>query len=557
MKLPIPKLKKSGLRWADGAVVYQIYPRSFQDSNGDGIGDIPGIISRLDYLKELGVSALWLSPFYPSPMADFGYDVADYHGVDPMFGTLDDFKELLQKAHALDIKIIIDIVPNHSSDEHQWFIESSKSRDNEYSDWYVWKDPLGFEGGFPVPPNNWLDLFAGKSAWEWVEARQQFYLHTFHVRQPDLNWHNPQVRKAMLDMLRYWLEMGVDGFRVDAVPFMGKDPEYRDEPANPHYVNGRDNPYHSLQHIYSGYTDEHYTYLGMMADVLKERAFRGRKRFMITEGYTERIDPVSEYLRYYKSMDPEVAAPFIFEGIQLPWEPHVWHDFLGEFHKTLEEFSPKALASYAFGNHDQWRLVTRIGEERARSAAVLKLTLPGVIFVYYGEELGMHNVEIPKDKVQDPGAAGDIQYGQGRDPERTPMQWSADEHAGFSDGKDTWLPLSPDYKEHNVAGEEAKPNSSLNLYRRLVNLRQSEPTLTHGNFRMHSSKGHPLMAYSRNFGKESMLVLINFSDKPTTYGLSNSGHILVSSLNLPTQPEPVQGTIPLQAHEALVIRIDK
>ncbi len=426
-------------RWADGAVMYQIYPRSFMDSNDDGIGDLPGIISKLDYLKDLGVTGMWLSPFYPSPMADFGYDVSNYRDVDPIFGTLEDFKRLLEESHKRNLHVIIDIVPNHSSDEHPWFKASKISKDNEFSDWYIWRDPAAYIGNKPLPPNNWLDIFAGKSAWQWVPERQQFYLHTFHTRQPDLNWQNQKVREAMKDMLRFWLAMGVDGFRVDAVPFLGKDPELKDNPINPHYKEGSGSQYDSLIHENDQHWPKQYDYLNEMASVLKEKAFAHKHRFMITEGYTRRIDPVGEYMNYYQGVDPAVAAPFIFEGIQLPWELEPWQEFLNEFHDQLKIVHPLAIASYAFGNHDQSRLVSRLGETKARAAALMKLTLPGMIFVYYGEDIGMHDVDIPRSKVQDPGAAGGAS--QGRDPERTPMQWSDDPQAGFSSCSETWLPL--------------------------------------------------------------------------------------------------------------------
>ncbi|HVW23563.1 MAG TPA: alpha-amylase family glycosyl hydrolase [Candidatus Saccharimonadales bacterium] len=547
----MPRLfRQAGPRWADGAVIYQIYPRSYQDANGDGIGDLPGITQRLDYLQELGVTGVWLSPFYPSPMADFGYDVSDYCDVDPVFGTLDDFKDLLKEAHKRDIKIIIDIVPNHSSDEHQWFKASRQSRDNKYSDWYVWKDPAGWEGTKPLPPNNWLSIFTGQSAWEWVPARQQFYLHTFGVRQPELNWQNAAVRKAMKNVLRFWLDLDVDGFRVDAVPFMGKDPDFSDNPLNPDYKEGEHSLYDSLLHINSQHWPQHYEYLQQMASVLKERRYKRQPRFMVTEGYTARQDIVEEYLRYYRGMDPKVAAPFIFEGIILPWEAQQWRHFLDRFHTALNNFSPVAVASYAFGNHDQPRLVSRLGEAQARAAAVLKLTLPGMIFVYYGEDLGMHDVDIPADKVQDPAAADRFT----RDAVRTPMQWSAGVNADFSTAKETWLPLANDFKEHNVEAEKQDEASFLNLYQTLIHLRRESSAIGRGSIELADVTDPHLLAFMRKHGKDVYTIVVNFRNRSADYNFERPGHIVVSSVSGKPNHKIERHSLRLKPHEAVVIK---
>jgi alpha-glucosidase len=307
-------------RWPEGAIVYHVYPRSLQDSNGDGIGDLRGVIQRLDYIKSLGVNVIWLSPFYTSPMADFGYDVADYCGVDPIFGTMADFDELLAQAHQKGLRIIADLVPNHTSDEHKWFIESRKSKNNSYSDWYIWRNPIGFErDGTPIPPNNWLDEFSGESVWEWNETRWQFYLHSYHKKQPDLNWSNPAVREAFKDGMRFWLDKGVDGFRVDAVYWMGKDPLLTDDPINPQYIEGTDDRNKRIiPHNSRGWPFV-YAYLGEMADVLKEEKYiqSDSLRFMVTEAYPETHNPLESYLAFYIGVDPRVAAPFNFEGISL------------------------------------------------------------------------------------------------------------------------------------------------------------------------------------------------------------------------------------------------
>ena len=542
---------KNTHRWPEGAIVYQIYPRSFNDSNADGIGDIPGIITKLDYLKDLGVNALWLSPFYPSPMADFGYDVADYCNVDPIFGSLSDMDKLVTQAHAKDIRIIVDLVPNHSSDEHAWFEQSKQSREGAYADWYIWRDPAGQDKqGKPLVPNNWVNVFSGESAWEWEPARQQFYLHSFHAGQPDLNWSNPKVRGAIKDVMRFWLDRGVDGFRVDAVPFMAKDPQFRDDPLNPHYKPGKDNPYNQVDHKNSMAWPAVHAYLSEMAAVLKEEPYVDSERFMVTEGYPQTPDTITEYLAYYEGMDPSVAAPFNFEGLSLPWQAADWREFLANFHKALDDFSPLCVSSYAFGNHDQPRLVSRLGEPAARSAAVLLLTLPGMSFIYNGDEIGMKNGTIPDALVQDPGAAG----GSGRDPERTPMQWTAGPNAGFSAAKTTWLPVADTYPTHNVEVELQEPESFLSLYRALGALRNQSKALRYGKFSIFDTANKAVLGYSRTFEDEVQTVLVNFSDTAQTVSLkANMGELVVSSTSQTKLQSAPAGKIQLQPNEAVVL----
>jgi alpha-glucosidase len=537
-------------RWADGAVVYQIYPRSFQDSNGDGIGDLAGITSRLDYLAELGVNAIWLSPFYPSPMADFGYDVADYCDVDPSFGTLADFDAMLKACAKRHIKVIIDLVPNHSSDEHPWFVASRKSRDNPYADWYVWRDPLpGSTPEKPIPPNNWLDVLSGNSTWEWDEGRKQFYLHSFHIKQPDLNWSNPDVREAIKDAMRFWLERGVDGFRVDAVYWMAKEPMLSDDAPNPDYDADEDVPYDKLLHRNSRGWPVVYAYLAEMARVLQEPAYAGKKRFMVTEAYPEGHNPIADYMEFYVGMDPEVAAPFNFEGLSLPWQAEAWRRFLKPFHHALSQFSYHCVASYAFGNHDQSRVVSRLGERAARSAACLQLMLPGMIFVYNGDELGMRDVDIPPESVRDPAAYG----GHGRDPERTPMQWSDDVNAGFSTAN-PWLPVAPDYASHNVETERENPQSFLNLYKQLIKLRTTEKAISLGEFELIETPAHDVLAFRRHMpGHNSYVVIINFSEEPVSIPTpAKLEKLVISSAGQTAKTEMPDLEVALAAHEAVV-----
>lgn len=507
--------KKSKLehRWPEGAIVYHIYLRSMQDSNADGIGDFQGLITRLDYLKSIGVNAVWLSPFYPSPMADFGYDVADFCNVDPIFGSLEDFKQFMLEAGKRDIKVMVDLVPNHTSDHHEWFTQSRSSRDNQYADWYIWRDPKFDEGSSePKPPNNWLDNFSGESAWQWERERQQYYLHTFDVHQPDLNWTNPDVREAMKDVMRFWLDHGVDGFRVDAVYFMGKDPVFSDDPINYGYDEGRDDRYNAVHHENSQGWPMVYGYLREMSEVLEEEKYQDKDRFMVTEAYPDRHNPVAAYMAFYVGMDPKVAAPFNFGGITLPWEAHEWARFLRTFHTATDHYSPLCVASYAFGNHDVPRLIDRLGHEAAaRSAAVLLLTLPGMAFIYYGEEIGMHNVDIPPEFVHDPQAKRNPHQPAGRDPVRTPMQWSSNKYGGFTDADAPWLPMAADAIENNVEVQEKDPNSSLSLYRALGKLRNEALSLKKGNIEIIETGAAEVLGYIRRFEDDTAyLVLINF-----------------------------------------------
>lgn len=518
-------------RWPEGAIVYHIYPRSLQDSNGDGIGDLRGILGRLDYLQSLSVNVIWLSPFYPSPMADFGYDVADYCGVDPIFGTMEDFDALLEEAHARDMRIIADLVPNHTSDEHKWFLESRKSKNNPYSDWYIWRSPLGFnQDGTPIPPNNWLDEFSGESVWEWDEDRWQFYLHSYHKKQPDLNWSNPEVREAFKDGMRFWLDKGVDGFRVDAVYWMGKDPLLTDDPPNPDYIAGSDNRNEAvIPHNSRGWPFV-YAYLSEMADVLKEPQYKDSLRFMVTEAYPETHNPLESYLAFYIGVDPSVAAPFNFEGVTMAWDAAAWNHFLRSFHVALEQFSPLCVPSYAFGNHDQPRLIDRLGSaDAARCAAVMLLTLPGMVFIYYGEEIGMHDVEIPPEMVQDPQAARDPHNPAGRDIARTPMQWSAEPNAGFTSADQPWLPVAPDFPRNNVEVQSEDPESFLSLYRQLGQLRTASSALRHGKLKTIKTNAKDTLGYLRYTDDEAYLTLVNFGGSERICHVLPMGRKVVAS----------------------------
>lgn len=517
--------------------MYQIYPRSFCDSNGDGIGDLPGIISRLDYLngapESLGIDVIWLSPFYPSPMADFGYDVSDYRDVDPRFGTLKDFKKLLQEAHARDIKVAIDFIPNHTSEEHAWFQQSRASRANAKRDWYVWADPKP-DGS---PPNNWVSVFGGP-AWQFDETTGQYYLHSFLKQQPDLNWRNPEVREAMLDNMKFWLDMGVDGFRVDAVAGLSKDRMLRDDPINPNYRphSGQD-PYEQLIHEYSAEGPHLFEYLRDMAEMVKSYP----RRFMVTEYYPDEDGNVPaetrEYLKFYTNVDPSVSAPLNFEGITTDWDMQAFRQHIDTFQRAMgDDYAPV----YCMGNHDKSRLASRFGRPAARVAATLQLTTPGMPVIYYGDELGMIDGVIPAGKHQDPFAAHhDELISLNRDPERTPMPWNNEPGAGFTTGK-PWLPINHDHVVYNVESERYDEVSFWTMYRRLLRLRKQSVSLRHGNFTMLPAQGE-VMLYRRESSRERYIVMLNFSASWADV-----------ALNVADAGETVFSTHPYDAHEPKV-----
>jgi alpha-glucosidase len=489
--------------WFRNHVLYQIYPRSFYDANGDGVGDLRGIIEKFDYLAgaedSLGVGAIWLSPFYPSPMADFGYDVADYCDVDPMFGSLDDFRELLELAHSRGVKVMIDFIPNHSSDEHPWFIEARSSRDNPKRDWYVWRDAK--EDG--SEPNNWHSIFGGP-AWTWDETTRQYYLHTFLSKQPDLNWDNPEVREAMKLQMKFWLDMGVDGFRVDAISGLSKDPDFRDNPPNDHYNPDEHDPTAQFDRLHSQNGPNLYDYLREMADFVGSYP----NRFMITEAYPHGGDSTASYLRFYQLVNPAACAPFNFEGINRPWEAGQFKDFIDSF---LTQKEPSFNPVFCFGNHDKSRLATRFGRENAAAAAVLLLTLPGMPTMYYGDEIGMTDLAIPPGQVQDPYEKNVPGRGFGRDPERTPLPWNAGEHAGFTTAT-PWLPVNPNRYHVNIANESADPSSLLSLYRQLMHLRKTSPALQ-GDIYEPVETPDGMFGFKRISDDETLLILINFTDQ--------------------------------------------
>ena len=500
--------------WWRGAVIYQIYPRSFLDTNGDGVGDLPGIIDRLDYVASLGVEAIWIAPFFKSPMADFGYDIADYRDVDPLFGTLDDFDRLLAKAHHLGLKLMIDQVLSHTSIEHAWFRDSRQSRDNPRADWYVWADARD-DGS---PPNNWLSLFGG-SAWQWEPRRGQYYLHNFLASQPDLNFHNPQVRAAALDSVRFWLDRGVDGVRLDAINFCFHDRLLRDNPAKPKEQRvGRgfspDNPYAFQYHYYNNTQPENLAFLGelralmdgypdvaALGEISSEDSLatmaeytRGRRRHM---GYS------------FELLTDDFSAAYIRGTVQ-----------------RLEAQMTEGWPCWAISNHDVERVLTRWGGKQssaplARLLTAMVCSLRGSVCVYQGEELGLTEAEVPYESLQDPYGIAFWPQFKGRDGCRTPMPWTDGAHAGFSHGT-PWLPVPQEHRALAVAQQEADPDSVLHGFRAFMHWRKSQPALRWGDIRFLDT-AEPVLAFTRSLAGETVLAVFNLGEQAQDVTLPMSG----------------------------------
>jgi alpha-glucosidase len=500
--------------WWKGAVLYQVYPRSFQDSNGDGVGDLPGLLGRLPHIASLGVDGIWISPFFPSPMRDFGYDIADYCGVDPVFGTLADFDAVVARAHALGLKLIIDQVWSHTSIAHPWFGESRASRTNPRADWYVWADakPDG------SPPSNWQSVFGGP-AWTWDARRQQYYFHNFLSEQPDLNLHNPAVRAAILGVARFWLARGVDGFRIDAINFAMHDPALRDNPPAPAADAVRTRPFDFQIRKYNMSHPGIPDFLKEVRGVLDEAggAFSVaevggpdpiREMRAFTRGHAHLHSAYSFAFLYAERLTPALVARAMAE----------WPDRPGV-----------GWPSWAFSNHDAPRAASRWAvpgmEDRfARMANTLLLSLRGNPFLYYGDELGLTQVDVPFGKLMDPEAIANWPLTLSRDGARTPMPWDAGPGAGFSEGE-PWLPLGADHPALSVARQEADPGSVLHLTRELVALRKAEPALRLGRFELVEA-GEALLAFERRRGRSRLLCLFNLSARPLDHGLGGGAPLI-------------------------------
>lgn len=560
-------------RWFHSAVVYQVYPRSFQDSDGDGIGDLRGVIRRLDYLATLGIDVLWLSPIYASPQDDNGYDISDYQDIDPTFGTLADFDDLVAQAHARGIRIVMDLVVNHTSDEHPWFVESRASKDSAKRDWYWWRPPReGMDAGAPgAEPTNWQSFFSGP-AWELDEATGEYYLHLFSRKQPDLNWENPQVREAVYAMMRWWLDRGVDGFRMDVINMISKDLPLRDGRVLDHGPYADGSPFYICGPRIHEFLQE-----------MHREVFAGRPEKLLTVGEMPAVT-VDEAVLFTDPARHEVDMVFQFEHVGLDHGEHKWDRrplelaelkaSLGRWQAGLAEVGWNSLY---WNNHDQPRAVSRFGNDggyRVESAKLLATVLHlhrGTPYVYQGEELGMTNVPF-----EDAQAFLDIEsvnyyraaLGLGRSPEevlealregsrdnaRSPVQWDASPHAGFTTGE-PWFPVNPNHVEINADAELADPDSVFHHYRRLIELRHSDPVVADGDFHMLLPEHPAIYAFTRSLGTQTVLVVANFSsDDQRLEGLPAEEDWGAAELVLGNYPDPGAGVPPLRPWEARVYR---
>jgi len=527
--------------WWKHAVIYEIYPRSFQDSNGDGVGDINGITSRLDYLHDLGIGAIWITPMYPSPLVDFGYDVADYTALDPLYGTLADFDRLMAEAKKRNIRVIMDFVPNHTSDQHPWFKESRSSRTNPKRDWYIWRDGKG-PG---EPPNNWQSWF-GHSAWQLDPTTNQYYYHHFYVEQPDLNWRNPEVRKAMYDAMRFWLDRGAAGFRLDAVSRLFEDSNLHDDPILPG-KNAYGDP--NIQHKYTDNLPEIHEVLREMRRIVD--AYPGNP-VLISEADEPNI---KELTKMYGAKNDEVQLPMDFQiaDVNKLSAP--------DFRRLLDEVEHNAAQGqphFYFSNHDQPRTWDRYGDgvhndQIAKLMAALLLTTRQTPLMYYGEEIGMRTTPpTRKDDVQDPIGKIGWPEEKGRDGERTPMQWDNSKDSGFSTADHTWLPIPPSAAEYNVSIESKDPRSILSFYKRLLALRESNPALRDmrdGSCVSLDRDDPYVLAYLRKSpgAGDSALVVLNMSGEARTvkFDLASLGIKTASAKVLIASPEPEQTSVSL------------
>jgi len=502
---------KNDNEWWKKAVVYQIYPRSFLDTDGDGIGDLNGIIQKLDYLNDgtpdsLGVDAIWLNPIYPSPQYDFGYDAMDYSGIDPQCGTMEDFDRLLAEAHKRGIRIIMDIVPNHTSHLHPWFLESRSSRRNPKRDWYIWKEA-------PRPgkyPNNWLGVFGGR-AWEWDNKTKEYYFHGSLVEQPDLNWRNPEMAEALLSEMAFWFEKGVDGFRIDVINYTIKDEHFRN---NPHCPGRR--PYDMQRHLY----DKDRPEAVEVGKKMRALADKYPGRMLVGEVY---VDDPEEAASYLGENGDGVHMAFNFSFMfsrfsasRFKKEVEVWERTVGD----------RGWPAHFLSNHDNPRHISRYArgrwtEHRARVAAGMLLTLRGTPFLYQGEEIGMRNLRLPKGEALDPVGKKYWPFHPGRDGERTPMQWNAEKNAGFSNAE-PWLRVHPNHKTLNVAAQRKEPDSLLNFYRKLVWIRKANPALQTGDYIPHDAGPGGVFSFFRETERQKLFVALNFTKRKLQFPVNGA-----------------------------------
>lgn len=526
------------MTWWQTAVMYQIYPRSFQDADDNGVGDLRGIRQRLPYLSELGVDAIWISPIFPSPMADFGYDISDYTGIDPLFGSLEEFDALLTAAHARGLKVLLDLVPNHTSAQHPWFQESRSSRQSAMRDWYIWRDPAP-DGG---PPNNWLSEFGG-SAWQRDERTGQYYYHAFLAEQPDLNWRNPAVGEAIHEVMRFWLRRGVDGFRVDVIWHLLKDDQFRDNPLNPGFQPGQP-PHRAVIPLHTTDLPEVHEAIAGLRRVLDEFP----DRVLLGEIYL----PIERLVAYYGRDLEGTHLPFNFALLEAPWRARDIAKLIDDYEAALPR---GGWPNWVLGNHDQPRIASRVGPDQARIAAMLLLTLRGTPTIYYGDEIGMPQVPIPPDRVRDPFERNVPGIGCGRDGARTPMQWDATPHAGFS-RVEPWLPVAVGFGTDNVECERLDPTSIYHLHRRLIAVRRRSRSLRVGHYRPIVANGD-LLLFVREHENERTLIGLNLGGDTIVVAFPAQqlrGQIVVSSAG-DRDRTAVHGEITLRANEGVVMTL--
>jgi alpha-glucosidase len=555
------KTEQSSAPWWKHAVFYEIYPRSFQDSNGDGVGDLNGITERLDYLKTLGINAIWIAPAYPSPQVDFGYDISDYESIDPQYGTLKDFDHMLAEAKHRDIRIIMDMVLNHTSDKHPWFIESASSRTNPKADWYMWNDGKIGPDGKHMPPNNWTSEFGG-SAWEWVPARQQYYYHKFYKEQPDLNWRNPVVEKAMFDQMRFWLDRGVAGFRLDAIDTLLEDPQNRDEEirkgpdGKPMY---RANGDPELIHTHTNNLPEIHDIIKRMRKMAD--SYPGN-RVLIGETYLPNIAELDKW--YGGAARNELQLPMDTQvGLGHKFGADEWRRTLGEAETEINGSMPLLVID----NHDNPRMDRYCEMEKvpggsdAPECLQLQKMLTTVLFTardaalfYYGDEIGMKTTPPTRvEDVKDPVGRRYWPMFKGRDGERTPMQWTPGKDAGFSTADTTWLPIPPDYVTVNVQTETPEKTSMLDYYQKVIALRRTNDALHDGRQApLHTSDDANVLAYTRIAGDKKVIVVCNFSNTPKTVSLDGHGSAHTLAANYDAGESVMLNKVELPAYGAFV-----
>ncbi|WP_065752751.1 alpha-amylase family glycosyl hydrolase [Bradyrhizobium paxllaeri] len=522
--------------WWRDAVIYEVAAISFQDSNGDGYGDLPGLLQRIDYLKWLGVGAVWLTPVYKSPDQDFGYDISDFSAIDARYGTMDDFDRVKEALHEAGIKLVLDFVPNHTSDRHVWFHESRVSRDNPKADWYVWAE-AGANGG---PPNNWLSRFGG-SGWEWCESRRQFYYHSFLPSQPDLNWRNEQVRRAMAGVLRLWLDRGVDGFRVDASAVLIKDDLLRDNPADPEAGDSTPPP----QRYTPVFTDDRpeamgcIEYIRSILDEYDARLLCGE-----VQGKTDRIG------HFYGNDKPRLHLPLNFALLDTEWNAIALQATIDAYFNAIPD---GGWPNFVIGGHDKRRVATKLGQAQARILAMLLMTIRGTPIIFAGDEIGSQQVKIPPEKIRDPFEKFVKGFGLNRDPERAPLRWDATERGGFTTG-DPWLPLSED-RSCSIETARRDERSLLHLYRELIALRGCEPCLLRGEYlpmRAHND----IFSFARVLDQVQILVGLNLCREPRLWEWRGNGIRLMTSY-LDREQAKLVGPTHLRPNEGLVIKLNR